>query len=646
MAAPDSVLFSVDLPGVADIADNEEVGRVYEVAINGVGYMLADNPETDRRWNRRTVPLEPERFASTETPFSEAIERYAFTNIDTWVGGAGQRYWDRDDSTGSAFYDSEGIDPFSSPGEISLLPATTQVKATTYASPHLTVVGDSAYVITGQNTIEHSSNGTGWSSFTLTDGLEGGSGTLTVEDLTSDGQYWYGATGRSIIRGTTSDPAASWSAQDAMAVQWAADRIFAAVVASGSTPNRLTTLTSAGAEEKTNGHKTHPDGTTVVLGGMAGGFYFYGAYAGTGGAVYAWSPSWDGTTFDVPFLAWDMPAGLIPAAITATAGEVWVRAYRAEGTSAGSADLYRCIPDAQGNLTPFFVAELAAPGGSVDLSQGGFTSYDDHVFFAWPNMASTGDSGIGTVYLPTGGWARWLRAPSTSSTLVRDVAVWKGRPVFTVDTKGVYWESTTAWETSGEITLSVTDAESARDKVWDEVVVLVRPLGSGESVDLELSYDNMGSFNSIGSLDTAGALSKKFTADTKAPNLTPRLTLNGPGTDTPIVHFVSVSYHQLGLADKVLVLPVNCADNLTGLNGAPLPENGPGVGATRARDLEALTQTRVKVQDVDWHLTGSTEIYEVLAVESDRVVGLYDRQHGSAQMTLVSVVTLRKRGAS
>lgn len=880
MAAEDTLDFAVNLPGVTDVADNVEVGKVYEVGINGVGYMLADHPETERRWSRRTVPLEPQRFATSETPFSQSIERYSFLKMDDWTDGRDQRFYDREASSAAAFFEGEMVDPFTSQGEVTLLPTTELEKSTTYATPHLVVVGDVAYVLTGQNTLEYSSDGTTWTPITLTDGLEGT--TLTVESLTTDGQYWYAATGRSIIRGTTSDPAGEWALReardeiqsividavagtftlsysgqgptgaldavdapheavaaqgrltmdsqpvnadtftvdtktytwettltnvdgnihigsdlaesqanlvaafdlsgvagtdyatamtahpscsigpfsgnnavitadagglagnsyettetftaatnvfddvtlgltrigqngvkteleklsnittvtvtgagteaepflvqfenpgsadlalmtgsdalleggtvtiaeaqagngttdwiDATEVKYAGGRICAAVIASGSTPNRFTTLTQSGDEERISGHITLAEGHTITLGGSVNGYIYFGDWAGTSGRIYAWPLGLDSSgSFQIPFVAWELPNGLIPKAVETAGSEVWVRAYRPEGTTAGSADLYRAIPSDDGTLTPFYVAEIAEPGGSLDLSSGEFSTWDDMVFFAWPNMTDAGDAGIGAVNLRTGGHAKWLRAASTSTKLTRSVDVWKGRPVFTVDTKGVYWASDTAYETSGYIASSIGAGSSSLDKVWDEITLVTRPITSPETVAVQTTLDSGGSYSAFQTHSTAGATKSNWTYAQKNETLGLKIVLGGDGTSTPTVQFVSSRYHMLGLSDTVLVLPVNCGDNLTGLNGAPLPGNGSGVGAGRARTLESLTQTRVKIQDVDWHLTGASDVYEVLAAETDRIVGLYDRSKPSAQMTLVCVMTMRKVGTA
>ena len=58
-----------------------EVGTLYDIAINGVGLSLYDGQGTfpELRVRRVTVPLDPERFSTSSTPFSDNVQRYVFS---------------------------------------------------------------------------------------------------------------------------------------------------------------------------------------------------------------------------------------------------------------------------------------------------------------------------------------------------------------------------------------------------------------------------------------------------------------------------------------------------------------------------------------------------------------------------------------
>ena len=88
MPAEDVLTLDVEYVDVHAFADNTAVGHRYQVGINGVGYMLADHPEKGDEYRRQVIPLDPQRLATSDTPFSEAIERYSFAAADTWESGS------------------------------------------------------------------------------------------------------------------------------------------------------------------------------------------------------------------------------------------------------------------------------------------------------------------------------------------------------------------------------------------------------------------------------------------------------------------------------------------------------------------------------------------------------------------------------
>ena len=628
--SPDTVQISVSSQTVGSIPPLESVGKVHEIGINGAGYMLSDDPENPETLPVVVVPnLEAPRLATTDTPFSQAVERYTFEAFHDWSAGAGQRWLNREISTSRSFYDSEGVDPFTTLGELSLLPSVSQSLAEAYASLRITVVGDDMYAQTAANQLRRLNGGTEvWAAaFTVTD-----PGAITISDLTSDGQYWYAATGQSIVQGTTTDPAAAWSTEDAVNVQWAAGRICAAVKVGGSaTPNRFTTLSETGVEEVAAGHLELDDGHTIVLGGAVAGHFYFGSHVGDRGQIWAWQLGVDSEgAFHVPFVAWDMPQGLIPTAVHAAGGELWVRAYRAEGPTAGEVDIYRGIPGA--GLTPFLVAEL----GVAD-SEGGFDEVGDLVVFSWED--TSGKAALGAVSLVSGGYARWLLGKQAGK--VGSVVEWQGRESFTIAGHGVYVRDTASFETSGWLDTSIVDGASLLDKVLDSVTLEAGVILSGGSVEVKYSLDAGASFTSAGTLSTVGAQRALFDLSLRAPTFSFRFLLGSAGTTTTTVSAVQPQFHPLGLKDLITVVRVRAYDTMTGLNGAPLTDNGRGRGVTIMRTLESLGQSRILFQDVDWHITDNALVFEVVSVKSTRV-GVYDSRLGEQGVGGDVELTLRK----
>jgi hypothetical protein len=627
--APDTITITVDAPGVADIPPLDSVGYIYEIGINGVGYMLDDNPQDPESLPDVVVPsLDAPRLATTDTPFSQAVERYTFETFHDWTGGAGQLHLNRAEaSTSRAFYDSEGVDPFTLKSKLGLLPATTLSLAETYAGLRVVVVGDDAYALTAADELTRLIGSTAvWDTpFTITDG-----DAVAVSDLASDGQYWYAATGEGIIRGTTSNPAANWSTQVATSCRWAAGRICAAVIASGSTPNRFTTLDETGAEELAGGHHTLDAGHTVVLGGAAAGHFYYGSYVGDRGTIWAWQLGVDSEgAFHAPFVAWDMPQGLIPVTVSTAGGEVWVRAYKAEGPSSGEVSIYRGVPGAA--LTPFKVADL----GSIDR-EGDFTEIGDMVVFSYEDTA--GDAALGGIWLPTGGYARWLLAHDAGT--IRTVTEWQGREMFTVAGVGVFVRSLTTYEEAGWVKTSIVDGASLLTKVLDTLTIEAVALQTDQEVEVDYTTD-ASTYVSAGSLVTSGAQSVSLAVGVRTKSWGAQIHLRGDGTNRTEVVAVSGKYHPLGIRDQVIVLPVKAFDELTGLNGHPLPENAPGRGVEIYRTLLSFGQSRVLFQDADYHITGLADVWEVVSVRANRRA-IFDPTQGHNVLSAVVELTLRK----
>lgn len=630
-----AVNFDTDL-GSNTFTPLATVGKLYEVGINGVGYMLYDDrdAEQDFRYQRAVVPLDPQRFATTSTPLSQSVERYLFLIGSDWKGGAGQRWGDRRDSAEDAFLDSAGVNPFER-GRVTLLNSTAKEIAETYASLRLTTVGTDLYVQTGPKALQRKSTpGGAPTAFSIAAATQ-------VESLTGDGVNWYaGAGDAGIFRGAAAvDPGAAWSAQKAFLVGWAGNRICAAVKAgTSSTANRFTTLNDSGVEEVSNGRLTLPAGWAISGFASGSGFVFVSAYSGDEGAIYAWN-----LTTDAPYLALSMPKGDVPVAIHWYQGQVVIAARRAFSATTSRLVIYRCPVAADGALSPTLVVEI---GEESPLSDWGavnsITGFGRFVLFGWPSQDGA-NSGLGAVDLSTGGYAKWHRALATTGA-VASVAIWQGRTVFAVRGSGVWLQSMSAFEASGWLSTSVADGGSVLSKVIDQVTLQTFPLPTGGSVAVEQTLDAGNSYTSISGATLSGAGSRSKTTDmqvqTKSIGL--RVTLAGNGTSTPTLYQIGVRYHALGVADEMVQLPIDCGDQVGLLNQRPHPENGPGKGALRAKALQGLVQSQVLFQDIDYQHTKTAELFDVQQVQL-RKTAVYDRNVGRNAIRMVAVVTLRRR---
>jgi len=634
-SAPATTSFTFDVADVSSFPDEPAVGSVYEVAINGVGYMLADHPEKDTRYERRVVPLDPQRLSTGNTPFSEAIDRYTMVRHIDWSSGAGQKVLNRDSSVESAYQSSNGINPFD-PGQLKLLPDTQQLASVAYGGVQkLAVAGNQLFYVTGANTLAGLATPTGTpTAFTIAAGT-------TVLDLTSDGTNWYWTDGANIFRNSTAaDPGAAWSASDARVMKWCSDRLLIARLdgAGSSTPNVVAAMNyGTGAEVPANTW-TFEKETDVRSITSGDGYAWWAAARFDKSVIYAWQLG----SSNAPFVALEIPAGQDVRSVGFYQGNVFVRCTETTTSTVKRAIIYRCAASS-GRLVATRLMDIT--DATNDHSIGEFAGDDRFVYFPWLKMNGV-SSGLVATDLSTGGWAKFHQAPAAATGVVRSVAQWYGRAVFTVDGYGVVIEKAAVGAddgsvASGQLTTSISDLGTALKKIYTKIEASYDSLPAGASITVEYSTNGGTSFLTAGTANTAGSKYSAWDINAESDSITLRLTLNHGTTITPVLRIVNVRAHPSGIADQVLVLTIDCMDNVDGLNGRPLKSNGPGTGAARARALESLVQSRVRLQDIDWADTKSAQIYDLIAVES-RSTTVFKRHDGKDRPGLVSTVTLRR----
>jgi len=590
---------------------NTDVGKLWDVAINGVGYVLLK--EGDQKYGRQTVALDAPRFATSDTPLNGAIERYTFIADSDLSGGAGQTEGDRTSASPTRYRSSVGIDPFTTPGVVKLLPTTTQQIAATNNGLKLAAVGSYLYAVTGANQLSYLSTINGSpTAFSVA-----AAGTIT--GFTTDGIRWYACDGTAIWRGNTTDPGAAWSASDAVEVCWAGGRICAAVIGSGATPNVLQTFLEAGTVDATQ--LTLTPGQTITALTPGGSYLYFAVYAGNVGAIYAWQIGGP----DAPRVVWNLPNGESPRGMFWYQGQLIVRASRN-----GLGVIYRCPTNDNGSITPILLAEPLDP--VIDGVSSGITARGAFVYFGWSAIDGA-YSGVGIVDLATGGFCKGAIAINSGGTAVSSCELWQGRLAFAVRGVGVYLESTSL-VASGSYVTSVRDGGSALEKVWSEVVLQAEPLTGGSTVTVEYSVDRGSSFISAGTMSGNGTVRTTLPVEVTSSNLSWRVTLTGAAAVT----MVQSKVHILGLADTLLVLPLDLRDDARTISGS---RTGRAFGVSQIRNLEALAQTQVAVQDIDWPDTQLVESYEILKVEADVKLKREPRK-AINEIAYIAVVTLRR----
>lgn len=619
----DAVTFTTQAFGEPNFPDNEQVGSVYEIAINGRGYMLADTP--DRPARRQVGQLEPERFATGTTPFSEAVDRYTYLTFRDWSGGEGQPHLDKETSDPSRYWFSQLVDPFTVPGEIQPTKAMARKISSTHTNMQATVASGDLFVATSGSQLTHRDTTISGTNTTFGHGL---ASALTW--LASDGVNWYATDGATIRRNdSAADPGANWSTVDVTEIGWIGDRL-AGLDNAAANPN-FTTFDGAGAEEVAGGRFPFP-GADELVGIAAGdGFVWWGVNRISSSTIHAWQVD----SPDSAFIALSLPLGEKVAGLFFYLGNVMIGTL----TDDGRFKVYRAVPS-EGRLTPQFVTETETAGGDRVW----FAGHDRFVAFSWPGMTEGNNSGIGVMDLETGGYARFS-FNNVGTTALDGVVAWEGEFAFTVTGDGAHaLADSGAWTTGGFLITSSSSLNSVTVKSVDEVQIATHPLLNVASVDVSLSTDTNMSHQLVGTQDTEGSVGATFNPIVAGRDLAIRVDLtaeNSGANASPRVKVLSVKLHPYNLADEVITLPINCADQIDGVNGRPLPESGPDTGLARAALLESLVGTNVALQYITWPATRITNVYQVVAADTP-TTGTPDRHQNRRGDDAVCTLTLRR----
>lgn len=611
-----SGVFYVETADLEDLEVESRVGSVFEVAINGVGFMLADHPDKEPRYGQQVSTLEAPRFATSSTPFTEAIDRYTFLGHDDWSGGAGQRWRNLADSDPGKFWDSENIDPFTEPGTISLVDQVLQESSLAYAAPKAVVANGVVYIASSTTQLTAiATPGGAETAFTAA----GAAGTGTW--LASDGANWYWSNGANIRRNSSAaDPGSDWSTVDVTEIAWCSDRLVGIDSAAG-TPN-VTTFDPAGAEEVAGGRFLFPG---AVPRGLCGGdgYLWFGVNRGTTSEIRAWQLG----SVDEDFVALNLPAGEAVDSLFFYLGNVFVSTH-----VEGKTRLYRCVPQ-QGNLTP---EQFLTQDASHDVT---WTGYDRFVAFTWKSLSST-SSGIGVLDLATGGYAKWYQNGDLATPFA--VVRWAGFFGFTAATVG-FWSPAAdpAPAPSGFLVSSTEDLASGLAKIWDGVSLTASPLTLGNSIQV-LWAANQSTFHDVGTFVSGGGTSAEFSVGKQSRSITLKIVMATSAETSPQLKNAQVQLHPLTPVDQQLSLPLLLADESKGLNGTPLPSNQSG----RSLQLLALVKSwvgqRVQVQDIDWPVSAQTFLFEAVAVQVVSMSGVFDNSKGRRSDEFVAVLTLRR----
>jgi hypothetical protein len=338
------------------------------------------------------------------------------------------------------------------------------------------------------------------------------------------------------------------TSMDARVIAWANDQLYAAGIKTGTQWRFFKAAAGSGSAEV----YVIPDGWVVTSIRALGGLVYFSAYRGSKGVVYAY----DGV--NAPTVACPpeaMGIGTIPLSLIPFSGAGMLIGCRRIGTNGGQAGtgvLHRGFPDATGALRVERLAILGVDDGRDYGIRCGI-AWGDSAYFGW----NYGDepagenflvdqnkrSGLG-IYIPeTGGYSRSYLTPSASGSIsgvVEDVAVFKGRRMFTVGGQGVCIEQTT-YEPEGAVQSSLLDINVSADKIWlaqetyySATEAIPTPVAHAYSIDGSTWLNDTGGSGAGSSI----RMRTSFNAlGLKTPSLYGRTRLlTTSGTVTPVVY--------------------------------------------------------------------------------------------------------------
>lgn len=462
------------------------VPDAFHCAIDGRPYMF-DTASEDFMHGPRSVRATREQ-SDTGSEASEASLSRDFVwrrSIEDWELGAGQRFFDKSDSTSLRFYNSLGIDVWTK-NQFSLLPSTDLKSSSTSTNQFVVPAGSYLYKTAGSTvarTQDVTADSPSWTSLT------GNPTSTSITDICSDGYNTYVAYGSNgiYLTNTGGTTLASYVTGTVTTIDYVKGRLMAA--SSNSVYNITSAVTSTGNALPT-ALLTHANpGFTWSCFGEGPGYIYMGGYAGDKSLIYKVTIREDGTALDSPTVAGELPDG--------------EKIYSIQGYLG-----FLILGLANG----FRVASLNADGSIGSLGARVVTASQINCFepqerFIWYGLTNfdSSNTGLGRIDLSQTNAGGPL-VPAYASDLmvsgqgeVLSVCTFQNKRVFTVSGLGVYAEDTplvsSGWIDTGSISFGVQEK-----KVAQTVDFKTLPLRG--SVSVSISTED-GGFTPIGGSSAA-----------------------------------------------------------------------------------------------------------------------------------------------
>lgn len=476
---------------------SKELPGRFDVALNGRPYMLDDAHQAFQS-GIQTIPLLRNQADTSSEPGEHSInpEDLWPRAQDCWHHGAGQEFFDRDESDRDRYWRSLGIDPWTI-NQLKVLNRVRQAAAFTDADQYVVQVGDLTFYSHGPTLVwtglvNESSN---W----LPIGIQLAETPQPIKSMATDGSSLYvalGSNGLHRVTNTNSTLVPShYNDLTTTLLGYVKGRLMAA------NGNALYNVTSSGTAP--SALYTHPNPSWTWTDFAEGtGFIYASGYAGVKTMVYKTAVKPDGTVLDVPSVAGQLPEGEVIRSMVGYLGFLVV------GTDRG---FRLATEDGSGNLTF---------GSLVDLGRAVycFEPQERFVWFGYSNYDSN-RTGLGRMDLSVQ-TATGVPAYATDLMAGDDTTAYQGtvrsvntstylgtKRIFTVGGQGLFYEDTSAkvahaWMESGKIEYGLTE-----EKVAIRLHLRHQPLPQYGSVQAFLETDDDSGYVLVGTSNVVNSTS-------------------------------------------------------------------------------------------------------------------------------------------
>lgn len=519
------------------------VGARYDVGLAGRGYMIDDTQQGDLAYGFHSIPLLRSGQISQPSNVGELslnVEDYWRRSAESWHLGAGQLFFDHQNSDDRRFRASKGVDVWTA-GQLSLLNEVEQSVSSGEELNLIVVCGDYLYNLVGTTWRYTSSLGGTISWTTVTDAgpddaLASGAKSMTTDGATvwvadSTRVHYSASSGTTYDKYHTSDHVATLLRSTKGRLLSANDAVL--YTHSGSAGSAVATVLF-----------THPISSwewTDIAGGP-NAIYFSG-YAGDKSAIYSTTIEADGTALEIPKVAATLPDGELAQSLYAYLNLLVI------GTSKGIriAEL-----QSDGSLILGALIELEHPPLC-------FEGQDRFVWFGWTNYDDF-SSGLGRLDLAT----FTSDAPAYASDImallangeVLSVATFENRRAFTISGAGIYREDTAAKVTEGVLYSGWANFGLADPKIAVKFLVSQRD-GAG-TFTVALATDAQTTYEQLGAEATTDvAVTHLFPAGLiRGQEWEWKLTLNGNGSTGPVLRRVTLLANPTADRRTAITLPL------------------------------------------------------------------------------------------